>query len=422
MKNGFNKVILASALAMGSIVSSFAVTPVTKAAAATETFKDIKGHWAYSSIMEGVQKGYLNGMGNGVFKPNDPVTVAQFLTMVLKSLATKDNTGNYTWSASTMKMIPEWQQRYFKDSSISFDTPQKGLPWYANIVRDAKVLYIIREEYEGRYSENLTRERASAIIDAVDSYLHGTITDNYADQAGPLMFKDNAKIEGGFKRTAAKTALRGIMVGNPGGYFNPKAAISRAEAAKITAVLNNEKVRQPQKVDMSKMPYTMVEARGYAKTPFVFANWEMKKLFDTLKSEQKSYAGITGSDYAVLNYYNTNDDKDKHIQQMYYFQDNFMDFNIYYDLSVGFYGNAYTLNLKTTTDSVSRSSDVLGRFLAQIFKDKSAAQKLISASVGTDQAGGYASENQTIEGRQVVINSTGHGYLAIGISAYADKK
>ncbi len=417
------RAIIIPALTVGMIAMSVISSNTLTVAAEAATFKDVpKTHWAYTTIMEGVQKGYLSGTGNNVFKPNDPVTVAQFLKMVLLSMTEKDGNGKIGWSESTLNLMPEWNKRSFLDSSISFDAGGKGQAWYINYVNTAKMLYIIRDQYEERYDEKLTRERAADIINHLDNYLHGTLVDSYAEKAGPVLFKDYSKIGVGFQIASAKVALRGIMVGNAGRYFNPKSLISRAEAAKITYVLNNTEARNPQKIDMSKIPYATVNVSGYSTTPFVFSNWDMKTVYDGLKVDQKNYSGVTRNFFGTLNYYSSLENADRHMEQMYYFIDNVWDKTIYFDLRIGFDGNVYTLLINTNKDSVSRSSHTVDLFLDLVFKDKSAVKQLIDKSVKLDQAGGYPEYDKIFENRQVIISSTGTGMLSIGISAYSDKK
>lgn len=75
MKNKFISFLLASVLAVSMAI------PVQ----AADTFKDVpKGHWAYNAIEELADQGIISGMGNGDFKPNDSVTTAQFVSMLMR--------------------------------------------------------------------------------------------------------------------------------------------------------------------------------------------------------------------------------------------------------------------------------------------------------------------------------------------------
>nr|WP_260866432.1 S-layer homology domain-containing protein [Paenibacillus xylanexedens] len=67
--------IMSAVLGMSALLSS-------QASAAT-TFKDVQAnHWAKSAIESAVSKGYFKGYGNGLFKPNASVTRAEFATLI----------------------------------------------------------------------------------------------------------------------------------------------------------------------------------------------------------------------------------------------------------------------------------------------------------------------------------------------------
>ena len=422
MKKKLFRLILSATLLAG-VVTSAMVYNLTVEATTVKTFKDVpKTYWAYSSIIEGVNKGYLAGFPNGTFKPNDPVTVAQFLKMMFLSQTEKNAAGDITWPAEKMKLVPDWHKKYFEDTSISFESGSKGETWYANFVHTAQVLDLIREEYTDKYNDNLTRERAALILESFDEYFDGTLDDLYAEKSGPIFFKDYNKMDKGYQIAASKMAIRGIMVGNAQGYFNPKSAISRAEAAKITSVLSNEKARNPQKINMSSIPYAIVEAPGYGPRINIFANWEMKKTYDSLKTDQKNFPGSYQNDYGELRYYKNAENALKHFNQIYYFIDNVQDNNIYFDIVLSFSSNVYSINLSSDNDSLSRSSDVLDKFLKCILKNPSAVKEQINNTLKLEQKGGLSEYDKIVEGRQVVIYGTNRGFVSIGISAYADKK
>ncbi|SET95001.1 S-layer homology domain-containing protein [Paenibacillus sp. NFR01] len=410
---------------IGGLLLSTALCPaqVTRAAAVS-SFKDVpKTHWAYTTIMEGVEKGYLEGFSNGTFKPNDSVTVAQFLKMVLLSMTEVDSSGKRTWAASKLALLPDWNLSAFKDSSISFAAGGKGQAWYENYVHTAETLSIIQaQQYDERFNTPLTRQEAAAILENLDSYFYGTLDQAYAEKAAPVLFKDVTKFGRGYDLVAAKVALRGIMAGGAGGYFNPKQAISRAEAAKITYVLAHPEARNPQKIDMTNIPYAMVDSPGYSQTVHVFANWEMKKVYDSLKGAQKSYPGYTQGSYGELDYYKSREEAEKHLEKQYYFDKTIFDNTIYFDIVFGFDGNVYNITLSSDVESSARGQEVLDLFLKKTFNNPSPVKEKILMVLQTEQKGGsLTTSDKVYEGRQVVISATRHGFISIGISVYQDK-
>jgi len=63
---------------------------VTSAANTSTKFSDTKGHWAESLIHEAVQKGFVTGISNNKFAPNEKLTYEQFMTMLARMLTQSD--------------------------------------------------------------------------------------------------------------------------------------------------------------------------------------------------------------------------------------------------------------------------------------------------------------------------------------------
>ncbi|MDM5275747.1 S-layer homology domain-containing protein, partial [Paenibacillus silvae] len=63
------------------------------------SFKDIQGHWAESSIRSAINKGIVSGYPNGMFYPENKVTRAEFLKIVIGSLGyeTESTTSGAPW-------------------------------------------------------------------------------------------------------------------------------------------------------------------------------------------------------------------------------------------------------------------------------------------------------------------------------------
>lgn len=52
-------------------------------------FKDIKGHWAEKEIKEGAKKGIIKGYPDGTFRPDKPLTRAEYIVAELRKLIKK---------------------------------------------------------------------------------------------------------------------------------------------------------------------------------------------------------------------------------------------------------------------------------------------------------------------------------------------
>ncbi|MFB9754568.1 S-layer homology domain-containing protein, partial [Paenibacillus hodogayensis] len=63
-------------------------------------FSDIAGHWAVSDINKAVQSGIVNGYGDGTFKPNNIVTRAEFVVMLMKVLKSQEEAAKVAFTDS----------------------------------------------------------------------------------------------------------------------------------------------------------------------------------------------------------------------------------------------------------------------------------------------------------------------------------
>ncbi|UYO04438.1 S-layer homology domain-containing protein [Paenibacillus sp. PSB04] len=86
--------------------------PVPAAAAAA--FKDVSvSHWAYKAINDAVSKGYLKGDGSGKFRPNDPVTRAEFAA-ILARVSTNENAGG---AAAFSDLAGHWSEKEVSEAA-----------------------------------------------------------------------------------------------------------------------------------------------------------------------------------------------------------------------------------------------------------------------------------------------------------------
>ncbi|MGI6144056.1 MAG: S-layer homology domain-containing protein, partial [bacterium] len=67
-------------------------------AAFAASFKDVEGHWAQQQIETWLQKGLVSGYPDGTFRPNQPVTRAEFVTFVNRAFGIKAAGGEEVFS------------------------------------------------------------------------------------------------------------------------------------------------------------------------------------------------------------------------------------------------------------------------------------------------------------------------------------
>ena len=93
------------------------------ASSRASNFLDVNlDHWAYPSIQWGVSKGIIQGYPDGSFRPNNPVTEAQFITM----LSRFDCSGDNTYPAQPGESFAAGTYRYFNSKKMPLLGPADG--------------------------------------------------------------------------------------------------------------------------------------------------------------------------------------------------------------------------------------------------------------------------------------------------------
>ncbi len=165
--------------------------------------------WAVSHINKLTDAGILSGDGNGFFRPNDTVTRAEFVKMIVSA---------FQLPAST------------KQSSFSDVTNQ----WYAPFVATATENGIangISATYFGA-NDKITRQDLTVLCYRAAN-LAGVSLDGYV-LASP---NDMIAVADYAKEAVEKFYAAGIINGDEKGGFNPNNNATRAEAAKILSSL-----------------------------------------------------------------------------------------------------------------------------------------------------------------------------------------
>ncbi|MDQ6418034.1 glycoside hydrolase family 3 N-terminal domain-containing protein [Paenibacillus sp. LHD-117] len=68
-------------LSMGLVLSSMSQVALAENAN-LKVFADVKGHWASESIVKWTSRGMINGYANGMFKPDEDMKIAEFVTIM----------------------------------------------------------------------------------------------------------------------------------------------------------------------------------------------------------------------------------------------------------------------------------------------------------------------------------------------------
>ncbi len=171
------------------------------------TFSDIEGHWAKDDIIYGVKRGYLDGISELEFRPNNPL----MRLVGCSSIAKIDDVSIWPTEAVYDDVTPDL--------------------YHAGVINSAKTMGVIPDEMivNGRFQpgDNLSREEFFAMLAMYYSQKRGeVITD---DISAIDTYVDSAEITEGYKAEIAYLLRTGILAGNGNGELRPKDDITRAE-------------------------------------------------------------------------------------------------------------------------------------------------------------------------------------------------
>lgn len=188
------------------LLASFAIAPASAA-----SFRDTQGHWAQKTIDRWHEYGVVNGF-EGAFRPDEPVTRAEFATMI-------NNIMRYT----------ETGENRFSDLNPS--------QWYYDTMIKLSAAGVMNgSDGKAMPLNDITRQEAAVL-------LYKAFKVESATASGS--FKDEQDIAG-WAADAVKALYAGKVVnGYPDGSFRPTALLSRAEAVTIFNNLVRELISAP---------------------------------------------------------------------------------------------------------------------------------------------------------------------------------
>ncbi|MDR0269291.1 S-layer homology domain-containing protein [Paenibacillus sp.] len=165
-----------------------------------DNLKDIKGHWAESAIKQLISLQAVKGYPDGSFKPDQKVTRAEFVAMVVKAFGLQLQKDK-TFSDTANHWARDFISTAYKQGIISGYNDQIFKP-------DA----------------NITREEMASII---------AKTLGLKVSANGKKFTDDNHISNWARAAIAAASEKGIIGGYPDGKFNPSGNATRAEAAAV---------------------------------------------------------------------------------------------------------------------------------------------------------------------------------------------
>lgn len=167
-------------------------------------YKDTKGHWAEGDIARATEMGWVNGLPDGRFAPDQEVTRAEFTTMLSRALALS---------------APLDQVRTFKD--------QESIPGYAKShVMQAAAAGWARGYDDGTFRplQRMTRSEVTVMLMRIVGY------EDKKEASPPLPYDDADQVPvWAYPAVAAATDI-GLVKGRANNKFAPGGHVSRAEA------------------------------------------------------------------------------------------------------------------------------------------------------------------------------------------------
>jgi hypothetical protein len=181
----------------------FSLITVPYAANSVGEISDISGHWATAEINKWISLGLAKGNPNGTFRPNDPVTRAEFVTFVNRVFNFKDKASHI-----------------FKDV--------KDNAWYADEIAKAFKAGILIGDGSGYANPDsfITRQEAAVILARVFN-----LKANNKNTANS--FVDSGEIASWAWDAVSALAEKGFILGRPGNKFAPLDNCTRAESIKM---------------------------------------------------------------------------------------------------------------------------------------------------------------------------------------------
>ena len=184
-----------------------------------------ENHWAYQSIKFLTDVGVVVGYPDGTYKPDIPVTRAEFASMAIKALGQE--------SANVEQEI------HFKDLDPGF--------WAYNIIQKAVYFDLIPDSKGENYRPFDSVTRAEAINIAVNALTTQQISEQKAQEIIEKTYTDYELMPAWFLMAAAKAEVLDLVVVMPGheGKMEADRPANRAEVAAILYKMMQEAKLNP---------------------------------------------------------------------------------------------------------------------------------------------------------------------------------
>ncbi|TLS54059.1 hypothetical protein FE782_01545 [Paenibacillus antri] len=172
------------------------------------TFSDVQGHWAQDDIERLANKLIVAGAAENAFRPEDPVTRAEFVALLVRSLGLTEST----------------RGARFADVSTR--------DWYAGAAGAAGEAGLLTGYEDGTFRPNapVTREQMAVLLDRAMAFAFGDASPT-TSSISAARFKDAEDISGWAGASIARLVEAEVLQGGPDALFLPQATATRAQCA-----------------------------------------------------------------------------------------------------------------------------------------------------------------------------------------------
>ncbi len=166
-------------------------------------FSDVpSGEWYAENVESMANLGLLNGYEDGTFRPNETITYAEFISVVMRCVAGNQPQSDAHWASGNMKYA-------YENGWYDYD-----------------------EIFEKDFDAPITRQMAVKIIDLAFKIPENE-HENNAYYKYMTSIKDFNEIPGRYGYLVVRAYNNGILTGDENGCFNPTSSLTRAEACAI---------------------------------------------------------------------------------------------------------------------------------------------------------------------------------------------
>lgn len=177
-------------------------------------FTDLDGHWAKDMINQLARIGFIRGYLDGSFKPERPISRAEFVSLLVHSLSMEERSGH---------VFPDTYGH-----------------WAQDMIATAQAYGII-EGYTATYfgvNDPITREQMAVMV---------MRWAGLSAAEGTPAFMDQDSVSSWAREATAAMSEQGVMTGYPDGSFLPKKKVTRAEA--VVLLLRAMELKRPVRDD-----------------------------------------------------------------------------------------------------------------------------------------------------------------------------